>query len=208
MLACTTLGTGVFLLRSFAPSAANQPAPGPALTAVATPSPIVILQDPLTSNVNGWAIDGSYCKFAHGGYMIANRICYAPAGNIVNGSVSVEVRQLSGPVTWPMGIVFRRPSQGNYYAFAVDSHGKWVFFKVVNNHGTQLEPYTANLAINRGLNVTNRLRVRFAGTHFDFFVNDVQVGEFDDPTYTSAGLVGLTAGPNIQAVFNNFEVTT
>jgi hypothetical protein len=208
LLACTTLGIGVFLLRSFNPSAANQPVPGPALTAVASPSPIVVLQDPLSSNANGWSASGPYCQFAHGGYVISNRICFAPIGNLADGSVSVQVRQLSGPITWPMGIVFRHASEGNYYFFGMDGHGKWAFFKVVNRQGTELEPYTPNPAIHAGLNVTNRLRVVFSGTHFVFFVNDVQVGQFDDPTFASAGLVALEAGPHIQAVFNNFEATT
>jgi hypothetical protein len=208
LLACTTVGIGVFLLRSFNPSAANQPVPGPALTAVATPSTIVVLQDPLTSNTSGWPVDGANCEFAHGGYLLSDRICYAPIGNLANGSVSVEMRQLSGPVTSPAGIVFRRQSRGNYYFFGMDAHGKWVFFKVVNNQLTLLEPYTPNPAIHAGLNVTNRLRVVFSGTHFVFFVNDVQVGQFDDPTFTSRGLVGLEASEHIQAVFNTFEITT
>ncbi|HEY7781415.1 MAG TPA: hypothetical protein VIC85_14500 [Ktedonobacterales bacterium] len=208
LLTCTAVGIGVFLLRSFNPSAANQPVPGPALTAVATPSPTVLFQDPLTTNTNGWAVETSHCEFTHGGYFINGRICYAPAGDIQDGSVSVQVRQLSGPITWTMGIAFRRQSVGNYYAFGIYGNGQWVFYKAVNDNLTVLKPFTPSSAIHAGLNVTNRLRVVFSGTHFVFFVNDVQVGQFDDPTFTSRGLVGLEASEHIQAVFNTFEITT
>jgi hypothetical protein len=204
-------GLGVILLTS---NSHNQPGTTgvgvtatTALTPSPTPTPTPLFQDPLTSNANGWSND-SNCFFQGGAYHIKDGfICYAPADSVGDAAISVDVKQLSGPLLNPYGLVFRRTSTGNYYEFDIDGNGKWAFFRTVNNTGTRLVDYTANAAIKKGLNATNTLMVQEKGSHFTFFVNGTQVGNSDDPTFPS-GISGLEAYDSIEVAFNNFLITS
>jgi hypothetical protein len=163
--------------------------------------------DPLTSNTNGWP-DGSGLAFKSDGYHITqNLLAYAPIDPAVSADVSVKAVQLSGDVTSSYGIVFRRTSKGNYYAFGIDSNGKWVFYKTVEAASTILVQFTPNSAITTGLNVTNTLEVKGTGSHFDFFVNGTQVGQADDTSLTGKGADGVFGADNIEVVFSQFSLT-
>jgi hypothetical protein len=171
----------------------------------ATPNETRFFQDPLTSNQNGWAAD-SHCFFQNSAYHIRDGyLCYAPIGTLADLSVSVDVQQVSGPDNWFYGIVLRRASKGNYYVFDIDSRGKWLFGKVVNNTYSDILPYRPDPAIKTGLNVRNTLLVRTKGTHFDFYVNGTKVGETDDATFAS-GKCGVHGDSHLEAAFNNFIV--
>lgn len=184
-------------------NAASTTLPSP----TATPVETVLFQDPLTSNVNGWAND-SHCFFKDGSYhIVANYLCYAPAGNISDATISIDAQQLSGPLVWFYGLILRRPSKGNYYKFYIDSNSKWGFGKVVNDTFTDIIPYQFNAAIKGGLNVKNTLLVRMKGSHFDFYINGTKVGEVDDTTYTS-GLSGLFGNDYNDVAYTNFKVTS
>lgn len=182
-------------------------APGP------TPTPTfdetVLFQDPLTSDTFGWANDAnkSHCFFQDNSYHIKdNYYCLAPAGQFDDATISVQVKQVAGPLLHPYGIVFRRMSPGNWYEFDIDSNSKWVFSAALNGFARILVPYTPNAAIKGGLNQINTLMVQAKGTHFTFYVNGTQVGEAADTLFAS-GYSGLDAGSNIEAVFNNFKIT-
>jgi hypothetical protein len=181
-------------------------------TVISTPSGTTSLSytqlftDPLTSNTNSWAND-THCFFQPDGYHVkGGYLCYAPVGNISNGIVSVDVKQISGPITYFYGIVIRRTSRGNYYLFEIDSNGKWRFSKVVSSTFADVLPYVPNAAIHRGLNATNRLKVIMQGNNFTFFINGTQVGQATDSTFASGrcGVVDdISSG---EVVFTNFEV--
>jgi hypothetical protein len=183
-------------------------APGP------TPTPTfdetVLFQDPLTSNTNGWHTDAneSHCFFKDTSYHIKdNYYCLAPAGQFGDATISVQAKQVAGPLRYPYGIVFRRTSPGNWYEFDIDSNSKWVFWAAINGAARMLVPYTPNAAIKGGLNQINTLLVQVKGTHFTFYVNGTQVGEAADTLFAS-GYCGLSAGgPNLEVAYNNFEIT-
>lgn len=186
---------------SLSPNTAPTPSP------TSTPNETILFQDPLTSNTNGWAND-SHCFFQNNSYHIKdNYVCYTPIDNVVDETISVQVKQVAGSVLYPYGIVFRRESPGNWYEFDIDSNGKWVFFKAVNRTPTRLVNYTANAAIKRGLNTTNTLMVQFKGSLFTFFINGTQVGTAQDTTLSFGGS-GLEAGLGVEAAFNNLLITT
>ncbi len=171
-----------------------------------TPSERVIFQDPLTANTNGWRDDGTNCSFHKDGYHITGGfICYAPTGQFGTVIVSVTTRQIAGPITEFYGLVLRRTSTGNYYAFTIDSNGKWRFSKIVNDTFEDILPYVPNSAIHQGVNAVNTLKVLASHTHFTFFVNGTQVGEADDSTF-SDGLCGVAGATNGEIDFTNFTV--
>ena len=196
---------GVYLVNQGANNTASS---GSATAIAATPTPAVtiIFQDALTSDNGGWTTQAPYCQYANGGYQISDAICYAPAGIIGDASISVQARQIQGTADHSFGLDFRRVSKGNYYAFEIDSNSDWVFGKEVNSSFTPILDWSTSNAIKGGLNVTNTLLVRAHGSHFDFFVNGVKVGQADDSTFAS-GRAGVGAGQNIQVVYDNFKIT-
>jgi hypothetical protein len=184
----------------------NQATPGGASVGpTPTATPNVVFFDPLTSNVNGWLTD-SHCSFASDGYHVkANYLCFAPAGQFGDASISVKVQQINGDIHWFYGLVFRWASSGNYYLFNIDSNGKWEFDKVVNDQLTSIVPYVANAAVRQDLNATNTLNIRAQGSHFTFFVNGTQVGQADDTTFTR-GKCGVAGTSHGELVFRDFSI--
>lgn len=176
-------------------------------TATATPSHRVVFQDPLTSNQYGWLVN-DHCFFASGGYHIKDGWgCYAPAPNFDTFDVSVDVHQINGANNYPYSLLFRIDDNAHYYEFAVVSTGAWAVFKRDNDTYTRLVDYRDDFAIHTGLNMKNKLQVVGIGSHFQLFINDVQVGVANDDSYNT-GRCGLAAGPNLEAVFTNMTIMT
>ena len=174
--------------------------------ATATPN-LVIYQDALDGSTQAnWTSD-SNCFFGSGGYHIKGSfICYAPSDQVGDGVVTVSVKQLSGAVTDGFGLVFRRPSAGNYYEFLIDANGKWFFSKVVGGTSTTIVDFTPNSAVTKGLNQVNTISVQSQGSHFVFSVNGTQVGTSDDTTFTT-GDTGLSGNDNIEVVYTNLTIS-
>ena len=171
-----------------------------------TPQPSYIFQDSLSSNSNSWSSDTN-CFFGSGGYHIKGGvICFAPTDDVADAVGTVTVKQLSGINTISYGLVFRHPSKGNFYAFEIDSNGKWQFYKTVGGKLTTLAPYQKNAAIHVGLNVANTLQVRSVGQNYTFFVNGKKVGQFADTTFTTAGSWGLDGADGLEVVYSNFSL--
>lgn len=172
----------------------------------ASSGPGVIYQDALNgSTKDQWAND-SNCFFGSGGYHInAAFICYAPADKVGDAVTTVSVSQISGPITYPYGLVIRRVSKGNYYEFLIDANGKWLFDKVVNGTTTDIVKFKPDKAIKTGLNQSNTLSVQAKGSHFVFSVNGTQVGTADDSTFTS-GETGLCGSDSIEVVYSNLSI--
>jgi hypothetical protein len=178
---------------------------GPSAGPTPTSTPYIIFFDPLTSAKYEWPND-SHCAFASDGYhVIGDYSCYAPTGDLDDGAISVDVKQISGADNHFYGLALRRASAGNRYDFVITSNGYWTFDKSVNNKFTDILPYVPTQAIHTGLNATNTLKVVAHLTHFTFFINGVQVGQADDTTY-SAGLAGVVGHVSSEFVFTNFTV--
>ena len=168
----------------------------------------ILFSDPLTSDINNWSSDSSHCFFRDNAYHVKNNIvCYSSAGSIGDASISVQAKQVAGSPLLPYGLVFRRVGRGNWYEFDIDSNGSWDFVKVVNNNTSMVIDSTPNKAIKSGLNTINTLLVQTKGSHLVFFVNGTQVGQANDPTFSSGetGLAVLGAGTEV--AFNNFKIT-
>jgi hypothetical protein len=180
-------------------------------SATPTPTSIILFQDPLTSNANGWHNDAnrSHCFFADNSYHIKNgTVCYAPTGQFEDMTISVQARQVAGSLQYPYGIAFRlTPSTSSWYEFDIASAGGWVFLEYIDGAVSFLSPFTTAAAIKTGLNTTNTLQVQAKGTHFTFFVNGIKVGEAVNTMYTS-GYCGLSAGgPDTEVAYTQFQIS-
>lgn len=176
-------------------------------SATSTPSNL-LFHDALTksSHEDGWPDDGN-CTFSSDGYHVkGSYLCYSPANDVSDGSISVQAALVTGSTSRDYGIVFRRTSRGNYYVFAILSSGKWDFYKAVNDSASNVVDPKSDSAIKTGLNTTNTLKVTMKGSHFTFFVNGVQVGTADDSSFTS-GKSGVAGADNIDAVFTDYQIT-
>ncbi len=173
-----------------------------------TPSAARVYVAALTASgvgASGWDND-SRCSARNDGYhIVGSYICYAPIADASDADISVQVRQIQGDPFEPYGIAFRVVGAASHYEFDIDSHGTWVVYKFASGTATPLVPYTASAAIARGLNATNTLRVRATGSHFECFVNGVDVGHADDTTFTS-GTTGLVGDEGIEVVFTSFTL--
>jgi hypothetical protein len=177
---------------------------GPAATT--TPAETVVYSNALTTASEGWNT-GSNCGFKSDGYHInGSFICYAPTNPVGDGTITVTAKQLSGPTDSAYGIVFRRASKGNYYAFEVDGGGHWIFYKTINGTASTINDFKLDPAIKTGLNAGNVLQVHASGTSFAFSVNGTQVGSATDTTFSS-GLVGLDGNTGLDVVYSNIKVT-
>ena len=177
-------------------------------SATATPSEQVIFQDALTSSSHddNWPNE-SNCTFASDGYHVkGGYLCYAPAGNVSDATISVQVKQTSGDVAQGYGLVLRRTSTGNYYIFAIDSSGEWAFYKFVNDTPTAVKDFVTSSAVKSGLNASNTLKVTMSGSSFAFYVNGTQVGQATDSTFAS-GKSGVSGADSSEVVYTSFKIT-
>lgn len=100
-----------------------------------------------TSDTSGWAQD-PHCFTGIDGYHVADSyVCLVPAGEQANFSLSVNIKQLSGPTTQGYGIIFRHTGSGSDYSFFIDSNSKWLFTKCVGTDCSDGADFTANAAI-------------------------------------------------------------
>jgi hypothetical protein len=205
VLLCCALGFASLKALGGVTTAQNTPVP----TATATPAEQVVYSNSMTTanaNDGNWPND-SDCGFKSDGYHITTNVtCLASITVTSDGAVSSDVTQVKGTTDALRGIDLHRGSRGSFYEFGIDGQGNWYFVKYVSNQATVLDDVKPNAAIKTGLNVTNHLEVRATGSHFDFFVNGVKVGQHDDSSYPS-GIPGLSGAKNAEMVYTNFKVT-
>ena len=165
----------------------------------------ILYQSSLEGVAGGW-INVSHCSYSAGGYDITGAyLCYAPVTQQGDVDITVTAKQLSGPYSLLYGIVFRASGKGDYYLFGIDGNGKWTVAKLSNNSSSYLIQPQLNAAVKAGLNQINTLEVKTTGSHFEFFVNGIQVGQTVDSSY-SIGLIGLTSEDGVEIAYTNFSV--
>jgi TIR domain len=187
----------------------------PTATATPTPTPIVgsIYLNALAVPASGWTID-TQCKFLSDGYhddytagaQNTARACYGPV-QVKDAVIVVDAKLISGPLDFGYGVVFRSDTHHSEYGFLISSDGHWTAYKLVNNQLTHIIDWTASAQIHTNKGDHNLLTVYFKGTHMNFFVNGMLVGQPDEATFSS-GTIGLTASAGQNVVFANFSVTS
>ncbi|MFI5273968.1 MAG: hypothetical protein ACHQ4H_13120 [Ktedonobacterales bacterium] len=208
VLVVTVMGVGALLLAQRGSGGAPVALPAASATATATLAANVLYQNALTTSAAGWPNDQN-CFFRADGYHISGfHVCFAPIGDTINVTVSVQMTQTSGSLYTPHGIVFRHNSNPDRYEFDIDANGDWVFFKCLaaQNKCSEVVDWRSNSAILKGLNAINTLQVQAQGTHFSFSVNGELVGTADD-TALSSGAVALVGNDNSEVIFTNITIT-
>jgi hypothetical protein len=88
------------------------------------------------------------------------------------------------------GILSRAPDGENGYFYGFSCDGRYIFKKWDGSKFATLVNWTANSAILKGANQTNRLGIMAKGSDFTFYANGVKIGETSDTTYDK-GVFGL-----------------
>jgi hypothetical protein len=189
--------------------------PTPTVTATTTATAVVGVNylNALAFPASGWTID-THCKFLSDGYhddytagaKNTAVACYGPA-QASDAVVVVDAKLISGPLDFGYGVVFRSDTNHSEYGFIISSDGHWTAYKLVNNQLTHIVNWTASTQIHKNKGAHNLLTVYFKGTHMNFFINGMLVGQADDKTFSSSGTIGLTASAGQNVVFANFSVT-
>ncbi|MGO8946222.1 MAG: hypothetical protein ACLQUY_00880 [Ktedonobacterales bacterium] len=173
---------------------------------IARQSPI-IYQSSLKGSVDNWENDAACAPKAGGYYITRGSICYAPIGNQANADIKVTVVQQSGPSDLFYGIALRSMPGEHYYLFAIDGDGKWLFVNVpgMSRPLVDLIDPTLDNAVRAGLDQANTLEVKMKGTHFQFSINGIKVGEIDDSHY-AAGQIGLSGEDGVAVVYTDLSI--
>jgi hypothetical protein len=177
------------------------PTPPNTAVATATLAPGVVFQDNLTTDTNRWADGNHSIVKADGLHIIGGYYIYVPFTPPADVEVSVRSKRILGPDTGGYGIVMRR-TPGNRYEFDITGKGEWYVLKQVNKQFSSLVDPTPNAAIKTSLNATNTLKVRAQGSHFEFWVNDLKVGEVTDAA-NAGGAFGLDGDNGLEVVYTD-----
>lgn len=215
------------------PTATHTPTPTPNLTATAQVQNAqatsenaannweVILADTFDSNRNNWLAESSDDEYAFTNYEIVdgkyrwNATAHqsfigwvrSDMEPITDFYVSVDVRQVNGPVTADYGILFREDDDSNFYYFAISEQGEYTFYIFLEEWDTLINWTETDLIVP---GKANRLTVIGDGSHFTFFINDQYLTEFTDDTIPE-GITALAVelseeGDQAVFEFDNFEL--
>jgi hypothetical protein len=184
-----------------------------ATTVPATPTAGAIYLNSLAVPVSGWSSD-AHCKFLSDGYhddytagaQNTANTCYGPV-QANDAVIVVDAKLISGPLDFGYGIVFRSDTQHSEYGFLISPDGHWTVYKLVSNQLTHIINWTATSHVHENRGAHNLLTVYVKGTHMNFFINGMLVGQADDDTFSS-GTIGLTASAGQNVVFADVSVTS
>jgi hypothetical protein len=128
-----------------------------------------------------------------------------------NFLLEVDAWQRSGSSESSYGVLFRMKDNQQFYRFEVTGTGLYMIERR-NSDGswTRLVPeWTPTAALNKGLNVPNRLKIIATGPDMAFYANDILLTQVSDDQY-SEGMVGLDAGTfsggSAQVSFDNLKI--
>jgi hypothetical protein len=146
------------------------------------------------------------------GYHVTdNHICFMAGVPSKDSYITVTALQVAGVQVAGVedlsyGVSLRRVAAGYYYSFEIDGSGNWYFYKATDSVLTLLASHSDNPSINKGLFHANTLQVRATGKRFEFFVNNVKVGQVNDSSYAE-GTVGLGSNDQVEVIYTNFILT-
>lgn len=149
-----------------------------------------------SSSTNG---SGGACRFTGGAYHVSQQthlsFNYCPATRIYsNFTFEVQMTITQGDCG---GMIFREGSNGQqFYFFRICQDGNYGVARYSGSDNTDLR-FGKSLAVQVGLGQGNKIAVVANGRTITFYVNEQQIDQIQDNSYTS-GSIGLIAAPYYQ----------
>jgi len=179
----------------------------------------VLFQDDFSDPESGWdrvIVADGVTDYSDGVYRIfvntSNTDVWSnPNLDFTDVRIDVESTKVGGDDDNDYGVVCRYQDSENFYFFVISSDGYYGVGKV--SAGLQqligVDSMPPSEFINQG-NASNILRADCVGSKLSFYVNNEQLGEYEDTDFTS-GDVGLIAGTfdssGVDIHFDNFMVS-
>ena len=125
-------------------------------------------------------------------------------------TLDVDAMPLAGPDDNDYGVIVRHVDDENFYRFEISGDGYFNVQKRLAGKWEKLvSDWTPSEAIRKG-KATNHLRVVCKGASMTFYVNQAQLIQITDASF-SRGAVGVLAGslaqPGVQIAFDNVQVS-
>lgn len=131
---------------------------------------------------------------------------------VVNGSVSVSFKTVSGERDQAAGIVWRYKDRDNYYIVRANAlEDNVVLYKVEGGKRISLEPKgtpskTYGVKQKVPKQTWSTLKIDFDGPRFAVFLDGANVMEVEDNTFSSAGKTGLWTKADSVTYFDDFRI--
>jgi hypothetical protein len=194
-------GMQVATLSSSPVPSSEQPGVRPSPQPTADNGPFVLLQDDFSDPQSGWEIfdkDLGKSSYEMGGYLIEARekkqTMWGVAGKSYDDiRIDVDARMITAPENGnnAFGVDCRIQENGDGYSFHISSDGWVSIIKFADDVSTELVEWTETTIVLQG-NQTNHLTAICQGNHLSFIVNDVQLAEVVDDTF-SVGDISFSA---------------
>lgn len=191
------------------PAATPTIADDPPTTLVGTPDPFI--EDAFSSTSSGWPIretSTASAAYVDGRYQLVldgqERVSLSTAFSVPDYQLSVDVAVKEGSA----GIVFLSAEPATFYHLVVRPNGTYAI-QVLDQAANMLNnvvDWTESSALQRGVDVTNHLRIERQSARVTFFANDQQLTEFTIPSgafVNQYGFVLIAPTGQGQATFDN-----
>jgi transcriptional regulator with XRE-family HTH domain len=207
-----SVGTFFFLARSVT-TQTNKTATDPAYPGYLLGKGTLVFFDPLSqAGGSEWIsytddLTGSACQFTGGAYHVSERLndymawC-SPPGVHSNFAFEVQLTITQGDCG---GIIFRDEGNWHFYSFYLCGNGTYQVAKHVDENSPLLLFAGNSSVIHEGLGRQNKMAVVASGSTMTFYVNERQINQVQDSSYTSGkmALVAPYFGHAIDVAYSN-----
>lgn len=215
---CALAAGGVYVLRArlMAVQATPTGEPSnlqPVATDAATPASInlppgwvIVYHNSLKNGSDLWPTD-THCFFGADGYHVKDGyICPPDLRAASDVDIVAQVKQFGGDEN-AYGITLRYTRGVGLYEFLITRFGYWGFYTcdLAAQKCSAVIRFAHTDALQEGQDTLNTMEARAVGTHFNFYLNGIQVGQADNSTYAT-GLTALFAGQDMECVFSNLTI--
>jgi hypothetical protein len=128
-------------------------------------------------------------------------VCLKNEPKIKDGFVEVKFRPVSGKEDQAGGVIWRAKDSDNYYIARANAlEDNVCIYHTIK--GKRTEKKRTNMKVASG--EWHRLRVDFSGNHFTVTFDGKKAIEWDDTTFTEAGMTGVWTKADSVTLFDDF----
>ena len=129
-------------------------------------------------------------------------ICLKNDTSLKDGFVEVKFRPISGKEDQAGGVIWRAKDSDNYYIARANAlEDNVTIYHTVKGKRTEKKRTSMKVASNEW----HTLRVDFRGSHFTVTFGGKKAIEWDDETFTEAGMVGIWTKADSVTLFDDFS---